>query len=858
MKRGHEATRSASLLPTAKGAFAAGTPLQTTLSRLEHNDAARKVEPKAFLPEQSHAPPESTQLFNYTNALLHRVTGRYLPASVLGTSQAQLEEVKHLESDPDLVLVIESVRDLTNQFQEVAQAVLAHRKELGKILLKLKGSYVGLFERLLEATMRFYHNYRQDHAKARHDLKHEILRQATTIQEHEETIRVLSHHLEAKEITLQSVRVQVQDLEFQNHTLRSLEETWLALQSEYRELKRYKLDSDKREEQLQQREETIQTKEATLTKHAHFLDVQSKTEHGRIIEEARKYKEAYHKAVEEAKNPPEHAPDSPYYYHSRPQSDAETQTLVDDDGLWDLQDGVPKAARSSVRARLMWRRFHAFVKCKNCHGRPIPNRAFTETDQAYFDVWTVKHKKKRWSRAVAKEWHVPSSIQIFLANLPKSALAMTYYSLPELVTRIDALYDAKYVADAADLADGVAYQQLDQFVAEYYLKRCQGRLQAEAEMYKLLISVKALYLGSAFLHLFARFLHLLDSSESDERRYRYDPDVDEKAQTTKLELNHLGIPPQQALNQSYLRVFLDARHNALNHPELGADHVICTDGYTKWITLDYGIRLLKWYLSYLPEDKVHVYCRQLEYSTGILMHGTITDTKGNQLAVRAQMRFAMLGSEISDGPRRREVVVVNVYVVLEILMDVLLMRTKSIELELAELFRAGDVNNDQVLSFTEFAAIIKPRAPHFNERRLLRMFREALLLGQDQSYAVSIDAFVQVCADHGLVALVSNAAFEFSARSQRRSLKQRRSQTSSRTSPPRRQTTGGLSSREPSISPPKPTQLSVSETSTSGGAPASEEDEDPIDEELMYDSGDEGYSDTVVDGPIEEELEVQG
>jgi hypothetical protein len=59
-----------------------------------------------------------------------------------------------------------------------------------------------------------------------------------------------------------------------------------------------------------------------------------------------------------------------------------------------------------------------------------------------------------------------------------------------------------------------------------------------------------------------------------------------------------------------------------------------------------------------------------------------------------------------------------------------------------------------VLSFAEFKAIIHTRVSHFSGRRILRMFREALMGGTDQSFALSMEAFVLVCSDHGLVSLI--------------------------------------------------------------------------------------------------------
>lgn len=64
------------------------------------------------------------------------------------------------------------------------------------------------------------------------------------------------------------------------------------------------------------------------------------------------------------------------------------------------------------------------------------------------------------------------------------------------------------------------------------------------------------------------------------------------------------------------------------------------------------------------------------------------------------------------------------------------------------------MNHDCVLTLDEFSAIIRQRKPHFSDRRVLRMFREALMGGIDQSFALSMEAFVVVCNDHGLVSLL--------------------------------------------------------------------------------------------------------
>ena len=64
------------------------------------------------------------------------------------------------------------------------------------------------------------------------------------------------------------------------------------------------------------------------------------------------------------------------------------------------------------------------------------------------------------------------------------------------------------------------------------------------------------------------------------------------------------------------------------------------------------------------------------------------------------------------------------------------------------------MNHDSVLSFSEFKDIIKVKAPQYTERRVLRMFREALTMGSEQSFAIEMDTFISVCTRHGLVTLI--------------------------------------------------------------------------------------------------------
>ncbi|GMF33165.1 unnamed protein product [Phytophthora fragariaefolia] len=105
---------------------------------------------------------ENTELFAYASALCHRVTGRYLPRTLLqNDSEAQQRELERVQRDPEILRAINSVRILSAQFKDVAQTTMGHRRELGHTLFRIEESYLKLFEKLLELSLRLYWEYEQ-------------------------------------------------------------------------------------------------------------------------------------------------------------------------------------------------------------------------------------------------------------------------------------------------------------------------------------------------------------------------------------------------------------------------------------------------------------------------------------------------------------------------------------------------------------------------------------------------------------------------------------------------------------------------------------------------------------------------
>ncbi|KAG1708749.1 hypothetical protein DVH05_022374 [Phytophthora capsici] len=661
---------------------------------------SRKVGEYAERLEQA----ENTELFSYASTLCHRVTGKYLPKSVLQSDpEAQQRELERIQSDPELLRAIDSVRLLSAQFKDVAQTTMGHRKELGHTLFRIEESYLKLFEKLLELSLRLYWEYenrteaqrREDQKSIEHWREQYERKCVENVKLNKKmTARDIIHR--TREIELKDYQEQMKEMEKELGSQRELETQIFQLQNAAA---------------LQQvLERKLREDFAHLTKiHEDMIEYQKQLqEEDRFISK----QEVTLRQLEEIASVTKVSCES----HS-------SQTEVDDDGLWDVQDGIPRFVSKSVSHKMMWRRFNAFVSCKNCGGRPIPKAL----------------KTNPLGKTPPDNSELPSHTVLFLSNLPKSVVAFPFYSLEHVVSQIEAIYDDKFVSDRADEADGAAREELPRFICEYFLKTHGLRQSAEVGLYRFLVSVKNTY-------------------QKNSHRSKY-------------------------LDRSFLHVFLEARHYLLRPPpheapkakkshkrgsETGAstkveafEHVIQVEPTKTWVPLDHAITVLRWYISCLPEDSISSYCRQVEHSTAIYDGRTITEIAGNRLAVRAEMRRVMLvnenpetlsTAEITKRPSPR--VVADVHKVLKLLMDALEQRREGIKNDLTALFDAGDTNHDCVLTLDEFSAIIRKRKPHFSDRRILRMFREALMGGTEQSFALSMDAFVVVCNDHGLVSLL--------------------------------------------------------------------------------------------------------
>ncbi|ETP17030.1 hypothetical protein F441_08484 [Phytophthora nicotianae CJ01A1] len=750
---------------------------------------------------------ENTELFTYASALCHRVTGRYLPRTLLqGDLEAQKRELERIQRDPEILRAIDSVRVLSAQFKDVAQTTMGHRKELGHTLFRIEESYLKLFEKLLELSLRLYWEYEQRTEAQRKEDQENIMRWREKYERKCVEHVKLSKKLAAREIIHRTREIELQNYQGQTRQI----EKELGNQREL-ETQIFQLQNEAALQRVLERKLRDDFNQLTKT-HEEMVEYQKQlreemqTQHKQLIQDLRRTVQEKEKFISKQevtlRQLEEIVSVAPVTYESH-----SSQTEVDDDGLWDVQDGIPRFVSKNTVHKMMWRRFNAFVACKNCGGRPLPKTAKTnpfgrnpqDDDSEEIDIWSVAKGKKRTKKTASRLerieqlWELPSHTVLFLSNLPKSVVAFPFYSIERVISQIEAIYDDKFASDRTDEADGVAREELPRFICEYFLKTHGLRQSAEIGLYRFLVSVKNTYQRNSHVHLFARLSNLLKSQDEDPEDVESTTNPTEKKKSTKSSKSehtsdsdlkhskHSGY-----LDRSFLHVFLEARHYLLRPPprvpqkgkkkrETGSsnpdqkvkvvEHVVQVEPTKKWVPLDHAITVLRWYSSCLPEDSISYYCRQVEHSTAIYDGHTLTEVAGNRLAVRAEMRRVMLASENPElsasttqsnggGKRQEPRIVADVHKVLKLLMDALEQRHEGIKKDLTELFDSGDVNHDCVLSLDEFCAIIRKRKPHFSDRRILRMFRESLMGGADQSFALSMEAFVVVCNDHGLVSLL--------------------------------------------------------------------------------------------------------
>lgn len=569
--------------------------------------------------------------------------------------------------------------------------------------------------------------------------------------------------------------------------------------------------------------------------------------------------------------------------------DGESQTTYTDFDIFDKQDGWFLPISGTASARIKWRRALNFATCPSCRG--VGGQVMA-TAVLLRRLIRGESEKKRPKKG-AGVWVLPDEIVQFVCNLPRSVMAHRPYALSWTVNRITHLFMSKIIADEEDVATGYPVQSLEQFIVEKYLMLTEERSEAEIGIHRLLQSVKEHHKRHPLLHIFARFMNILQdplsvkASDSGDKKRRSTLKKKCSIQQDMFVMDELLKPSSKELPLTVLSIYLFAReemlklgyngayaaaiakaktsdygdldkyenlivsastkppklvnkyinkendtntvirqvknasitskrgsvstggtvssatitNTVLDDEELTIDdlcdpvsavdkgkrweiklepHVCVMSNFTMWIPLDRAIEVVNAVLNFLTDAQLLAVCRRIEHISAFLSpHGQLVSADGNHSEIRQHMRVFLPtalvdgapGSLIGDGgaalriaafveaqkllePSRQYTVVVNLDDALQTIAEMLLTRISHMEERLSKIFYDGDTNGDGVLSYDEFLEIVNKIAPHISKRRVLGMYREVLMMGED-SKKIELSSFITICKKYGLVKLVS-------------------------------------------------------------------------------------------------------
>ena len=349
----------------------------------------------------------------------------------------------------------------------------------------------------------------------------------------------------------------------------------------------------------------------------------------------------------------------------------------------------------------------------------------------------------------------------FYVQFAQDCRGATVKLMKWLSKTIDEIYHAKFIADWFDIRDGDPLQNLPDFATEYLLTKYGLRRVAEMHMYELVMSLKNNFSKNRKAMACARFLGVVKKL----------PDT---------------APEKPELDIGTLQVFLYTRRRIIYTPEqiLASDgggmdegagildldprHVTMTKDCRTFVPLRHAVTQIKRVCGFMAHRKLERFLRTIEKGVAMRPRGggkiqKISQATGGTTAVRFAMRAAVLGTpqeQHEDSDELPFEVVTDVDICMEVLLEVLAIRSKQVEEMLLTAFVDGDDNGDGVLSVDEFEAIIKSKKPEFSSRRAVRMFKMALEKGKGNSTSIERPAFVETCKAYGMGLLVDTRALD--------------------------------------------------------------------------------------------------
>ena len=396
-------------------------------------------------------------------------------------------------------------------------------------------------------------------------------------------------------------------------------------------------------------------------------------------------------------------------------------------------------------------------------------------------------------------WGLTQGLRFFMSNLPRTVEAKKQKPLEWLLLELTRVYDAKRRADGLDLLEGSPLQTLPIFITENFLMRFELRRIAELRLYELLTSVKEHWSDNADIYMFARFLGIVvvpDEPEEDApdlevlkvylyaRRRMLLSEKDYVAQLREARATAKAAEGGGGAGGSgstpYMPPYMPPRMD--DRPHVSRDK----KGYCAYVPLDHAMEVVMDVLSFMAPRKLAGYLRSIEGMVSAVGHDGVvrkpaTGT-GSAMGIRNTVRQATqtifdrramqklsgissdnatnaadAGKDGGGGGGEDDIqYVVDAGSALLVLIDVLLVRQRQVRESLLRKFVEGDDDGDGVLSYGEFHTIVtqKTMAPHFSERKTLKMFQHALTAGTSNSIAIERPSFVEVCREFGLGTLL--------------------------------------------------------------------------------------------------------
>lgn len=109
--------------------------------------------------EEIDGPPPASDFldsFHFVSHMLHRATevSGAIPTETVEDHTAKHEQIEVLAKNKEMNTVIENMRILSKQFEDIVHSVSSHRKELGRSIRQTHTTYVRLFERMLFVVLK--------------------------------------------------------------------------------------------------------------------------------------------------------------------------------------------------------------------------------------------------------------------------------------------------------------------------------------------------------------------------------------------------------------------------------------------------------------------------------------------------------------------------------------------------------------------------------------------------------------------------------------------------------------------------------------------------------------------------------